>query len=380
MERRIPSSGNNALRWRHIFARLIAWGLAILGSQSAWGHLLNMTEAQLQLDPASGSIAIELRIDLLRTAGTPEAYLQLAQNLQADKYLAIWRSLSDAILIEQDGVRLPLEFIEATPPEPFDQGAFSDPFVWPRLWVSLSARNYQPKRPMTVLFTQQFLFEEPIAITITDGTHRLSRWLVTDQRSPEFLGSSETSSAATTTDSVAPFLNTLRAGFTHILPYGWDHLLFVLAVLLMCTTLKQTVIGVTAFTIGHSISLAIAGFKLISVPSAVVEPLILLSISFYALRARSVRGRANETALVPALWPVGLIGLLHGLGFASAFSALGWAGSPVVHLLGFNIGIELAQLLFVAFAYVGIQRLSPANIQRLTLVLIVLPLGFVIGV
>lgn len=375
---RIPSSGKNLLL-RHTFFWLFVGWLTLCGSQPAWGHLLNMTEAQLELDPDSGSIALRLQIDLLRAAGTPEEYLQLAQNLKAESYEAIWRSLSDAILIEQDGVRLPLEFVEAAPPEPFDRDAFSDPFVWPRLWVSLTSKNYQPKQPITVLFTPRFLFEEPIAITITDGTNRLSRWLITNQRSPAFLGSRKATSSMTTSDSVASFLGSLRAGFTHILPYGWDHLLFVLAVLLMCTTLKQIAMLITAFTIGHSASLAIAGFKLINASSAVVEPLILLSISLYALRARTIRSRVTENARGPALWPVALIGLLHGLGFASAFNALGWAGSPAVHLFGFNLGIELAQLVFVVLAYIGIQRLSPANIQHLALVLVVLPLGFVIG-
>lgn len=332
-----------------------------------------MTEAQLSLDPSTGSVSLKLHIDLLRTAGSTDAYLQLAQTLDEDNHQPIWSALCEGILVEQHGQRLPLKFKSATPPVPFDQSEFADPFVWPRVWVSLAAEGYQAEHPLTIIFKPDFVFEEPISTTITDGSTRMSRWLVTNQRSPAFEGSAETASQTSESNNLASYLSTLWAGFTHILPDGWDHLLFVAAVLLSCTTLKQTALLVTAFTLGHSVSLAIAGFRLISIPTSIVEPMIWLSISIYALKASRVRRNQQATATPPALWPVVVIGLIHGLGFASAFNALNWSGSPAGHLFSFNLGIELAQLVFVVLAYTLLKRFSNANMQRLAQVLVILP-------
>ena len=137
-------------------------------------------------------------------------------------------------------------------------------------------------------------------------------------------------------------------GVEHIL-LGVDHLLFVLGLLLLVTGRWLLFKTVTAFTVGHSASLALATFGFVSVPAPPLNAAIALSIVFLAaeiIRAR--RGERHLTARYP--WIVaGAFGLLHGLGFATALTALGLPASAVpLALLLFNLGVEAGQILFVA--------------------------------
>ncbi len=136
-------------------------------------------------------------------------------------------------------------------------------------------------------------------------------------------------------------------GVEHIL-LGIDHLLFVLALLLITRGAKRLVLTVTAFTVAHSITLALATLGFVHVPPAPVEAVIALSIVFVAaeiLRAR--RGEEGITARAP--WVVAFtFGLLHGFGFAGALAEIGLPeGQIPLALLFFNLGVEAGQLLFV---------------------------------
>lgn len=137
-------------------------------------------------------------------------------------------------------------------------------------------------------------------------------------------------------------------GVEHIL-LGIDHLLFVLALLLLSTGAWQLVKTVTAFTVAHSITLGLATLGIVHVPSGPVEAVIALSIVFVAaeiLRAR--RGQEGLATRMP--WIVAFtFGLLHGFGFAGALSEIGLPeGQIPVAMLFFNLGVEAGQLLFVA--------------------------------
>ncbi|GJL68590.1 MAG: membrane protein [Nitrospirales bacterium] len=146
----------------------------------------------------------------------------------------------------------------------------------------------------------------------------------------------------------------LTFGVEHIL-IGMDHLLFVLALLLISSGLWQLVKTVTAFTLAHSITLGLATLGVIHVPAAPVEVVIALSIVFVAAEIlHSRRGREGITARAP--WVVALtFGLLHGLGFAGALSEVGLPqGHIPVALLFFNLGVEAGQLLFIA-AVMGVM-------------------------
>jgi len=140
----------------------------------------------------------------------------------------------------------------------------------------------------------------------------------------------------------------LKLGVEHIL-LGIDHLLFVLALLIITHGTWLLIKTVTAFTIAHSITLALATLGYVQVPSAPVEALIALSIVFVAVEiVRLWQGREGLTARAP--WLVAFaFGLLHGLGFAGALSEVGLpTGHIPVALLFFNLGVEIGQLLFIA--------------------------------
>ncbi|MCC6886915.1 MAG: HupE/UreJ family protein [Hyphomicrobiales bacterium] len=140
----------------------------------------------------------------------------------------------------------------------------------------------------------------------------------------------------------------LKLGIEHIL-LGIDHLLFVLALLIIAREAWLLIKTVTAFTVAHSITLALATLGYVHVPSAPVEAVIALSIVFVAREIiRVQQGEVGLTARLP--WLVAFtFGLLHGLGFAGALSEVGLPeGHVPLALLFFNIGVEIGQLLFIA--------------------------------
>jgi len=137
-------------------------------------------------------------------------------------------------------------------------------------------------------------------------------------------------------------------GVEHIL-FGSDHLLFVLALVLIVRGVGLLVKTITAFTIAHSLTLALATLGVVHVPSTPVEAVIALSIVFVA--AEIVRSRRGEHGLTErAPWLVaGTFGLLHGFGFAGALAQVGLPQNDIpLALLFFNLGVEAGQLAFVA--------------------------------
>ena len=152
----------------------------------------------------------------------------------------------------------------------------------------------------------------------------------------------------------------LKLGMEHIL-LGVDHLLFVLALMLIARNTRELIKAITAFTVAHSITLAAANFGFVHVPPKPVEAAIALSIAFVALEI--IRAREGESGIAAkAPWIVAFaFGLLHGFGFAGALSEIGLpAGNIPVALLFFNVGVELGQLLFVAvvLSLVAVVRLA----------------------
>lgn len=136
-------------------------------------------------------------------------------------------------------------------------------------------------------------------------------------------------------------------GFEHILE-GLDHLLFVLALLLLIENRWRLIGAVTAFTVAHSITLAGASLGWVSLPSAPVEAIIALSIVFLALElARRRPGQPSLTERSP--WLVTFsFGLLHGFGFAGALREIGLPDGEVpLALLAFNLGVEAGQVVFI---------------------------------
>ena len=138
----------------------------------------------------------------------------------------------------------------------------------------------------------------------------------------------------------------LVLGFSHIVPEGLDHILFVLCLFLLSPKMKPLLIQVTAFTVAHSVTLGLAMAGIVLLPSRLVETLIALSIVVMAVENLFMR------EVKPWRWMlVFLFGLVHGLGFAGSFSMLRLAdGDFTRSLLLLNVGIELGQLAVVGVA------------------------------
>jgi hypothetical protein len=156
-------------------------------------------------------------------------------------------------------------------------------------------------------------------------------------------------------------------GMIHIW-MGWDHLAFVLCLCLLVRG-RALIWLITAFTLGHSISLAGAFFEVIRIPVPPVEAIIALSIAFMAREALLAREPMPMATLLPRhMVVVSLFGLLHGLGFASALGELGVAQAErLPALLFFNIGVEVGQLVFVAAMAVlmaGLRAIALATPAR----------------
>ncbi|MFN7571629.1 MAG: HupE/UreJ family protein [Betaproteobacteria bacterium] len=176
-----------------------------------------------------------------------------------------------------------------------------------------------------------------VRVVRTDGTTQLGR-LTPWERTFEVTASPGAMEVARTYTLL---------GIEHIL-LGFDHLLFVLALLLLVRGVRRLVATITAFTVAHSITLALATLGVVQVPGPPVEACIALSIVFVASEViHGLQGRPGLTVRYP--WLVAFaFGLLHGLGFAGALAEVGLPENQVpTALLFFNIGVEIGQLLFV---------------------------------
>ena len=154
----------------------------------------------------------------------------------------------------------------------------------------------------------------------------------------------------------------VEAGFFHIVPRGWDHMLFIMGIFLMTLKLKPLIWQATMFTLAHSITLTAGVFEWIRLPVAIVEPLIALSIAYVAIENLFLK-RMSRLRL-PVVFA---FGLLHGLGFASMLTDFGLPeGAYIQALLWFNVGVEFGQLavLFAGYFVLSIWFSRESTFRR----------------
>jgi hydrogenase/urease accessory protein HupE len=165
----------------------------------------------------------------------------------------------------------------------------------------------------------------------------------------------------------------LKLGIAHIIPSGLDHILFVVALCLLNRKIKTILWQATAFTIAHTITLALSMKNIVNLPSEIVEPIIALSIVFIAI----------ENLLFQELKPwrlllVFLFGLIHGLGFAASLNEIGLPPNQfTLSLLSFNLGVELGQIMVILFVFSLL--IAPFRNYILYRKRIVYPVSFLIG-
>ena len=145
----------------------------------------------------------------------------------------------------------------------------------------------------------------------------------------------------------------IKAGFEHIIPQGLDHILFVLGLFFSSLKFRSLIIQVTAFTLAHSITLALAAVGVVKLQLSLVEPLIFLSIVWVAIENTIFKQTTKWRPLV-----IFGFGLLHGLGFAALLTQYGLPKDNFISLLlAFNVGVELGQLAVLIMAFILVSAI-----------------------
>jgi hypothetical protein len=143
----------------------------------------------------------------------------------------------------------------------------------------------------------------------------------------------------------------IKAGFEHIIPQGIDHILFVLGLFFSTLKFRSLILQVSAFTLAHSITLALAALGFVKLKLSVVEPLIFLSVVWVAFENCLFKQTTKWRPLI-----VFIFGLLHGLGFAALLSQYGLPKDNFISLLlAFNVGVEIGQLTVLLVAFILIR-------------------------
>jgi HupE / UreJ protein len=164
----------------------------------------------------------------------------------------------------------------------------------------------------------------------------------------------------------------IKIGFEHILPLGFDHILFIISLVLLSPNIKQLMLQSAAFTIGHCFTLGLAMYDVLSVSPRIVEPLIAITIIYVAAQNLfSSKLKASRLIIIFAF------GLLHGLGFATALTEIGLPKSAyMLSLLFFNLGVEFGQIVVMLISYFLLYQIQKSS--SLSWSKIVLPVSILI--
>lgn len=342
-----------------------------------------MSRVQVHFSP-DGQIEAQLELDLTRALGGATGFHAASLHpspLRDPELLALSRQIASAMQLEFLERRIAWQAVGLT----FSSQLLDDyesSVIWPRATLTLVGREQELRAgadPLTdgpfhqtvqiflLRFSPDFLFEEPIAVTVsavdpvnTESTLTMSRWLVVDQRfpvprpelleaiDPQFrsplVAMSVDRESATGLDRPT-FLAFLRVGFTHVFPGGWDHLAFVLGLLLLASSLRATLGLLTVYTLGHTVSYLAMALRWIPQPGPWAETIILVSVFWVGWAIWRTKANAGQRLSFVELGGVLVFGLVHGLGFASALGVLPTERHQLLSaIFGFNLGIEAAQL------------------------------------
>ena len=270
----------------------------------------------------------------------------------------IWPSLETEIKIKQDNelVALRLKNIIVEGQENFD---------YPRFSTIVFVASVDPYRPFSFQWSKAY---GDIVLRGPGSENGFTQYLqagiessdITIGEQPEYKFSKV-------------FFEYIPVGFTHIIPKGLDHILFVVGIFFLSTKLSALFWQITFFTLAHSVTLAMASLGIVKISPSIVEPLIAASIVYVA-----VENFYSKTLNLRRSIIVFCFGLLHGLGFASVLVEFGLPVQQFVPaLVGFNIGVELGQIsiVLILFGLIG-YWFNTKNWYRK---LITLPISSVVG-
>lgn len=337
-------------------SRLIAFCLCfMMAATASWAHEtrpaiadLSVTEdtAVLRLTMALEAPLSGVNLDGLENtddAAESEVYDQLrALNHDdlAERLRLAWGSFSSLIRLETGGEAVSLTLTATDIPFPSSEELPRDSVV------TITAQL--PRGTDPVVFSWDRSLGDVILRHETSAPNAYAALLTSGEASQPIPRSGETPRESTK-DTI---VNYVVQGFEHILPKGLDHILFVLGLFFLSAKMRPLLIQVSAFTVAHTVTLALASYGLVTIPASIVEPLIALSITIVAFE-NIVVGRVTpwRTVIVFAF------GLLHGLGFASVLGVLGLSQTQAaLSLISFNVGVEIGQLTVIAIAYILLAR------------------------
>jgi len=260
----------------------------------------------------------------------------LEPDVFADRIREAWPRIAEGIVLasDQGDIALSLDTIEAS-----------------------EVGNVELARPSRVIVTGALPdATQTLLLSWPEGHGTLAlRHVGVENGYADYLEGGETSDPITLQGGQAAtgwqaFAQYIPVGFDHILPKGLDHILFVLGLFFLSARLGPLLWQVSAFTLAHTVTLALGAIGAVTVSPAIVEPLIAASIAFIAIENIFARGL---TRWRPAV--VFAFGLLHGLGFASVLQEFGLPQSQFIPaLIGFNVGVELGQLTVIALAFLAV--------------------------
>jgi len=339
--------------------------LALLLATPAGAHQFTFTDVRLELQ-SDQTWRVEIRCDLDALAlGVPSTAdsAALAAEIEALDPAAREALVADLVELLKRRLRVrfdgqPADFEVGLPQRGRPQPAGVLPSAL-GLVARLSGRVPSGAREVSFFASRAF---PPVRLTVTrDGRAAGHTELLVRGGTSRPVPLAGPVAAATRLETFRRFV---LFGVTHILPFGLDHVLFVLGLALLSPRVAPLFAQVSAFTLAHTLTLALASYGVVQLPSRVVEPLIALSIVYVGV----------ENAVSPRLrpWRVALVfafGLLHGLGFAGVLCELGLTDARrLTALLAFNVGVELGQLAVIGLALVALFGWSRLGRERSALV------------
>lgn len=275
--------------------------------------LLEKLDASSGQSPARGSRPDHIQSRLTRFDETFRQRVELAFDASE-----VRPAVAYAVAPGTEAAAPPLATIRLTGQIPAGAGHFTWSYGWTFASYAVTVRSAAAANPTT-------------------------EWLEGGQRSAPFA----LTMPAPTADRFGTVWRYLTLGFTHIVPNGVDHMLFVLGIYLLSGRARSVLWQVSAFTAAHSITLGLSMYGIVAVSPRIVEPVIALSIAYVAIENVFLSElKSRRVALVFGF------GLLHGLGFAGALKELGLPRSEfVTALLAFNVGVEAGQLAVIGTAF-----------------------------
>ena len=360
----------------NLFDLLLGFLLCLVAIPAA-AHEIRPAVVNVQIQ-ADGNFQVSLQVNMeAALAGVSPEHSDTNESPNAERYnslralpapklderiRAFWPQYSEGLHLEFDGVNSTLTLITLDIPEPADLARARITTLRVTGSVPAGAKtlrwSYAPQYGGSVLRLQRVGSSEMIAAWIREGETSATYPL-----SGDIAGATRT----------AVFGQYVVLGFTHILPKGLDHMLFVLGLFLLSTRLSPLLWQVTAFTLAHSITLALSMYGVIALSPAIVEPLIAASIVAIAVE--------NLFTARLHTWRIFVVfgfGLLHGLGFAGVLTEIGLPRDEfVTGLVAFNVGVEGGQLAVIALVFLAVGywfRHRPWYRQR-----VVLPLSALIA-